>query len=144
MHTAQYEGSIKKHIGMKHHTSPAMDCYYHSREEKIWRYSGTCQRSKNWHLHNTQEQDYLSHSAPVENYEAVVLHFESSNASHYACSLCGREEEKTAQKLMIVALTHIQRHHLAVSQPFLIRSKGLMPNFTSEAHGELTIHEMGA
>ena len=128
---------------MKHHTSPAMDCYYHSREGEISRYSGTCERS-NWYQYDKQEQDYLSHSAPVENYKAVVLQFESLNASHYACSLCGREEEKTAQKLMIVALTHIQRHHLAVSQPFLIRSKGLMPHFTSEAHGELTIHEMGA
>ena len=71
----RYEANIKRHIGTNHHTSPAMDCYYHTKEGKIWRYSGMCQRFTNWHPHNTQEQDYLNHSAPVENYEAVVLHF---------------------------------------------------------------------
>ena len=119
-----------------------MDCYFHTKEGTIWRFSGDC-AVRNWRKHNTHEQDYSCDSTP-EEIEAVEVHFNILNASHYACSLCGRETEIVTQSLMRVALGHLERYHLAVEQPFLVISNEKNPHFTTKAHGELMIREIGA
>ena len=119
-----------------------MDCYYHTKEGAILRYSGDCAVT-NWHKHNTHEQDYSCDTTPKE-IEAVEVHFDISNASCYACSLCGRQIEIVTASLMRVALGHLERCHLAVEQPYLVRSIGKDPHFTTKAYGELMIHKIEA
>ena len=74
----------------------------------------------------------------------MEMYFELVDASYHACSLCGRSVKKTSQTVISMALQHIKRHHFAIDQPFLVKSKGLKPHFTTVAHGYLTIHEIGA